>query len=51
MSTGLGSTGWMTSVIVGSLNIGAAWQGARSGHAFRAISYRDFESVVGFEVV
>ena len=25
VSTGLGSTGWMTSVIVGSLNIAAAW--------------------------
>jgi NAD kinase len=25
VSTGLGSTGWMTSVVVGSLNIGAAW--------------------------
>lgn len=26
VSTGLGSTGWMTSVVVGSLAIGAAWQ-------------------------
>lgn len=39
VSTGLGSTGWMTSVIVGSLNIGAAWQGTHSAHKYRPLPW------------
>jgi NAD kinase len=35
VSTGLGSTGWMSSIVAGSLGIGAAWS-----HAARADSYK-----------
>jgi NAD kinase len=39
VSTGLGSTGWMTSVIVGSLSIDAAWRGARAPAAYRPLPW------------
>lgn len=39
VSTGLGSTGWMTSVIVGSLRIGAAWEGASPSASYRPLAW------------
>jgi len=42
VSTGLGSTGWMTSVVVGSLQIGAAWRNASAEGDYKSLP-RDAE--------
>lgn len=39
VSTGLGSTGWMTSVVVGSLNIAAAWAGTQVPSAYAPLPW------------
>ena len=39
VSTGLGSTGWMTSVIVGSLRIGASWEGESRSIGYQPLAW------------
>jgi NAD kinase len=39
VSTGLGSTGWMTSVIVGSLTIGGAWRRVKDTADYRPLPW------------
>ncbi len=39
VSTGLGSTGWMSSVVTGSLQIGAAWRHVDTASAYRPLPW------------